>query len=226
MLDAHALPNATSADAEYGSGHVDTTYRQSAKRSLDFVLSLLLLPILLPVIVVLYFFVRASGGPGFFGHVRMGKDGRKFRWWKLRTMVPDAEDRLHAMLDIDPRVREAWERDRKLRDDPRITRFGAFLRRTSLDELPQIFNVLKGDMSLVGPRPVTADELEKYGVHKITYLAMRPGVTGLWQVSGRNNVSYSERVAMDNQYFRDMSLVFDMSILVRTTGVVLRRTGL
>lgn len=225
-MDEHVCPNATSPNLERGSGFVETAYTHWAKRFFDVALSILLLPILVPVIFMLFACVKASGGPGFFGHVRMGKDGRSFRCWKLRTMVPDAQDRLNALLDRDAQARAAWQRDRKLRDDPRVTRFGWFLRQTSLDELPQIFNVLKGDMSLVGPRPVTAEELEKYGVHKVAYLAMRPGVTGLWQVSGRNEVSYSERVALDNQYYRNVSLAVDIGILVKTSGVVLRRTGM
>lgn len=225
-MEKHVCPNATSRDLDCDFDTSETVYTNWAKRLFDVVFSILLLPILVPVIFVLYALVRASGGPGFFGHLRMGKDGRSFRCWKLRTMVPDAKDRLNALLDGDARVRAAWQRDRKLQDDPRVTRLGGFLRKTSLDELPQIFNVLKGEMSLVGPRPVTVDELEKYGVHKVAYLSMRPGVTGLWQVSGRNEVSYSERVALDNHYFRHVSLTLDMGILVRTSGAVLRRTGM
>lgn len=225
-MDDHVFTNDASPDLKGISGHTKSLYSQSVKRPLDVAISIVLLPILLPVIFVLYALVRASGGPGFFGHARIGMDGRRFRCWKLRTMVPDAEERLNALLNTDPSARAEWERDRKLRDDPRITKFGDFLRKTSLDELPQIYNVLKGDMSLIGPRPVTAEEIARYGVHKPFYLAMRPGVTGLWQVSGRNDISYSERVALDSRYFREVSLGLDLSILVRTATVVWRWSGM
>lgn len=204
----------------------NAVYAKSAKRVFDLVSSVMLLPILIPIIAGLYMLVRMSGGPGFFGHKRIGKDGRIFRCWKLRTMVPDAEERLRALLANDSEARKSWETDRKLRDDPRITKFGEFLRKTSLDELPQIINVLRGEMSLIGPRPVTPDELEKYGASRMIYLAMRPGVTGLWQVSGRNDVSYSQRVTLDRQYFETMSLRVDLVVLFKTTGAVLRRTGI
>lgn len=204
----------------------NAVYARSTKRVFDLVISIMLLPILIPIIAALYVRVRMSGGPGFFGHNRIGKNGRVFRCWKVRTMVPDAEERLQALLASDPVARKSWDMDRKLRDDPRVTKFGEFLRKTSLDELPQIFNVLKGDMSLIGPRPVTPDELEKYGAYSKIYLAMRPGVTGLWQVSGRNDVSYTERVMLDRRYFATMSLRVDLAVLFKTVGAVLRRTGI
>ncbi|MEL7280466.1 MAG: sugar transferase [Pseudomonadota bacterium] len=225
-MSNRALRPASTADLGTSFKYNASAYLQTGKRPLDVFLSVMLLPILLPIIAVLGIALRFSGGPAFFGHTRVGKDGRTFKCWKLRTMVMDAEERLQELLERDPAARTEWERDRKLRDDPRVTPLGSFLRRTSLDELPQIFNVLKGDMSLVGPRPVTTDELERYGSHKQAYLAMRPGVTGLWQVSGRNDVSYPERVAMDNNYYHAVSLTTDMRILVKTTSVVLRRTGI
>lgn len=152
-------------------------YKTVLKRVLDIALSILLLPILLPVLAVLCVLVMRDGGPGLFGHARVGRNGKVFKCWKVRTMVTDAQARLDALLESDPQAREEWDRDRKLRNDPRITRLGAFLRQSSLDELPQIFNVLKGEMSLVGPRPVTAPELDRYGGGKSAYLALRPGVT-------------------------------------------------
>ncbi len=140
-------------------------------------------------------------------------------------MVTDAQERLDALLESDPNARAEWDRDRKLRNDPRVTRIGNFLRKSSLDELPQIFNVLKGEMSLVGPRPVTESELERYGTQQGVYLAMRPGVTGLWQVSGRNEVTYGERVSMDSTYYNSVSLGTDLRILAKTADAVLSKTG-
>lgn len=201
------------------------SYRGALKRMVDIGLALLMLPIIIPIVAVLYLPVRREGGPGFFGHARIGRDGAVFRCWKIRTMVPDAQARLEALLASDPAARAEWERDRKLRNDPRVTRLGNFLRRTSLDELPQIWNVLKGDMSLIGPRPVTAEELERYDYHVWAYLAMRPGITGLWQVSGRNDLSYAERVQLDVSYCQSVSFGTDMRILARTAGAVLQRTG-
>jgi len=200
-------------------------YRHRAKRAVDLVLSALSLPVLVPLIAILYFAVRLDGGAGFFGHSRVGRDGVLFRCWKLRTMVPDAQQRLDRLLEEDPVSRAEWERDRKLREDPRITWFGNFLRRTSLDELPQILNVLKGEMSLIGPRPVTVPELERYHRYKWVYLSLRPGITGLWQVSGRNNVSYDTRVQMDAAYFQGLSFLSDIRILFQTVGVLFARTG-
>ena len=141
-------------------------------------------------------------------------------------MVPDAQARLESLLAADPEARAEWDRDRKLRKDPRVTRIGRFLRRTSLDEVPQLWNVLRGEMSLIGPRPVTAPELEKYGARSWAYLSVRPGITGLWQVSGRNATRYEDRVQMDVDYTHGMSLLWDVWILIRTVGAVIRRTGL
>jgi len=196
------------------------------KRTFDIVLSVLMLPILLPVIAVLYIAVRAEGGPGFFGHKRVGRNGTQFRCWKIRTMVPDAQERLEELLRNDPAARAEWERDRKLRNDPRVTRLGAFLRRSSLDELPQIWNVLRGEMSLIGPRPVTEPELQRYGGAAWHYLALRPRLPGLWQVSGRNDVSYEERVQLDVAYHNSVSLRGDVRILFLTVGAVLGKTGM
>lgn len=166
-----------------------------------------------------------DGGPGFFGHRRIGRNGEVFRCWKIRTMVVDAEARLAEHLASDPEAAAEWERDHKLRDDPRITRLGAFLRATSLDELPQIWNVLKGEMSFVGPRPVVRDEMRKYGAARTAYLAMKPGITGLWQVSGRNDVSYDERVAMDVEYVSSVSLLTDVRLILLTGLSIVDRTG-
>ncbi len=200
-------------------------YRRGAKRGCDLVLAVCLLALLAPLIGLLWAVVRSDGGPGFFGHDRVGRNGRIFKCWKIRTMVPNAQARLEELLASDPQARIEWERDRKLRNDPRVTALGDFLRRTSLDELPQIWNVLLGQMSLIGPRPVTEPELELYGSNKWVYQALKPGITGLWQVSGRNHVSYDERVRMDREYHDTLTLGSDARILMRTAGVVLNRTG-
>lgn len=199
------------------------------KRAFDLLLAMLLLPLVLPIIIVLWAMIRVPAGrhgTGFFSHARVGRHGVAFDCLKLRTMVPYAEMDLQAILAHDPEARAEWERDVKLRNDPRVTRFGRFLRRTSLDELPQIFNVLAGDMSFVGPRPVPKDELERYGRAKFAYLSLRPGITGSWQVSGRNDVDYNARIAMDIDYAQRRSFAGDLGILARTLGVLVRRSGL
>ncbi len=200
-------------------------YRQFAKPIFDTLLALALLPLLVPVIAVLWLLVRLEGGPGFFGHRRIGKNGRVFRCWKIRTMVPNAEQKLQQYLASNPAARAEWERDHKLTNDPRITRLGRFLRETSLDELPQIWNVLTGEMSFVGPRPVVRAEMTKYGMHRTAYLLMKPGITGLWQVSGRNDVTYDERVEMDVRYLCEQSFATDSRLLLLTAKTVLDRTG-
>ena len=195
------------------------------KRGLDLGGALILGSLFLPLILILAVLVRAGGPQAIFGHERIGRDGRRFRCLKFRTMVPDAEARLAELLARDPDARAQWDRARKLDRDPRITRLGGFLRRTSLDELPQLWNVLRGEMSLVGPRPVTADELGRYGDCLAAYLSLRPGLTGPWQVNGRNDITYAERVRMDHDYAQRLSLGADLAILARTVLVVLGATG-
>ncbi|HEX6592731.1 MAG TPA: undecaprenyl-phosphate galactose phosphotransferase WbaP [Moraxellaceae bacterium] len=195
------------------------------KRCFDVLVSLLLLLLLSPALALLVWKVRQSGGPAFFGHCRIGHHGRPFPCYKFRTMVSNSAEVLEALLQQDPEARREWEQEFKLKNDPRITPVGDFLRRTSLDELPQLWNVLRGDMSLVGPRPVIRDELEKYGEDVSYYLQVRPGMTGLWQVSGRNNVDYDTRVALDAWYVRNWSLWNDIVILLKTVRVVLARDG-
>ncbi|MES0828502.1 sugar transferase [Ruegeria sp. SCP11] len=200
-------------------------YSGLGKRVFDIVFAVLLLPVVAPVILVLWCLVRRDGGPGFFGHTRVGQDAKPFKCWKIRSMVVDAEARLQSYLDANPEAAAEWERDHKLTHDPRINRLGHILRKTSLDELPQIWNVLKGEMSFVGPRPVVAIELVKYGSSASAYLAQKPGITGLWQVSGRNDISYGERVAMDVDYLDRCSFVTDLKIISLTASAVLLRTG-
>lgn len=200
-------------------------YSAFGKRVFDILLAVALLPILAPIIAVLSFWVGRDGGSGFFGHKRVGLNGETFRCWKIRTMVTGAEDKLKAYLADNPDAAAEWARDHKLTHDPRITRLGHFLRKTSLDELPQIWNVLKGEMSFVGPRPVVEAELEKYGQSLPAYLAQKPGITGLWQVSGRNDISYDERVALDVRYMRERSFRKDLSIILKTGLAVVSKTG-
>ncbi|WP_175610459.1 sugar transferase [Rhodobacter aestuarii] len=200
-------------------------YRRVGKRIFDIVFSATALILLMPALLILAFIVKRDGGPAFFGHKRIGRDGKPFTCWKIRTMVVDAEKRLNDLLERDPVAREQWQREFKLDNDPRITALGQFLRRSSLDELPQFWNVLLGDMSVVGPRPVTKKEVELYGKHARTVQSVRPGVTGLWQVSGRNAISYSSRVRLDVHYARNASFVGDLAIVLWTVTTMLKRTG-
>ena len=195
------------------------------KRSFDIVVASLLLILLSPLFLVLVLRIKQTGGPAFFGHERIGVNNRSFPCFKFRTMVQNSSEVLEKILREDPAARELWEKEFKLRDDPRITHIGKLLRRTSLDELPQLWNVLRGEMSLVGPRPVVCDELKLYGEDVSYYLQVRPGMTGLWQVSGRNDVDYETRVALDAWYVRNWSLWTDIVILFKTIRVVLARDG-
>ncbi|MBL8507032.1 MAG: sugar transferase [Chitinimonas sp.] len=200
-------------------------FNSGTKRLLDILLGLLALLLCAPVLLLLYGLLCLQGGRPLFGHVRVGRHGRTFHCYKFRTMYVDAEQRLADLLARDPEARRQWQQDFKLKQDPRVTPLGAFLRKSSLDELPQLWNVLRGQMSLVGPRPVVSEELPRYGEALASYLAVRPGITGLWQVSGRNDTSYAQRVALDAHYVRNWSLWLDISILLRTCLVVLNRRG-
>jgi exopolysaccharide production protein ExoY len=202
-----------------------TLYSRFGKRIFDLLLALLLLPVISPVILMLWLIVSCDGGSGFFGHTRTGRNGQEFRCWKIRSMVLDAELTLKDHLASEPVAAREWLRNFKLVDDPRITKFGSFIRKTSLDELPQILNVLKGEMSFVGPRPVTQRELRKYGLSRSAYLATTPGITGLWQVSGRNSASYDERVEFDTRYAQRKSFALDLWIISQTATAVLKQTG-
>ena len=200
--------------------------RAAAKRALDVVGAALLLVLFAPVMAVIALLVARDGGAVFYAHRRVGRDGASFGCLKFRSMVPDADLRLAELLERDPAARAEWEATRKLRRDPRITSVGRFLRASSLDELPQLINVLKGEMSLVGPRPVQQAELNAfYGAAASYYRSVRPGLTGLWQISGRNDTSYAERVALDVHYVAEATLLDDLRILLRTPLAVLRRRG-
>jgi len=200
--------------------------RQWPKRVLDLTLTLLGGALVLPLIALIALWIRFdSSGPVFYAQQRIGQDGREFRAWKFRSMVENADQILTRHLAENPVLQEEWERDHKLRNDPRITKVGRFLRRSSLDELPQLWNVLLGEMSLVGPRPIVEAEIPKYGNKFDLYMKVKSGLTGLWQVSGRNDTSYDERVRLDAFYVRNWSVWLDFYILFRTIETVLFRKG-
>jgi exopolysaccharide production protein ExoY len=209
-------------DGKVARGNV-RLYRAYVKRALDIAMVVAAAPFLLPLIAILALLIRRDGGPVFFSQNRIGMGGRPFRLWKLRTMVVDAETRLAAHLDRDPAARAEWNKTQKLKNDPRITTLGRLLRKSSLDELPQLWNVLRGDMSLVGPRPMMPAQRVLYPGR--AYYRMRPGLTGFWQISDRNETSFAKRALYDTQYARRMSLVTDVIVLILTVRVVLRGTG-
>ncbi len=203
------------------------TFRYAVmKRCLDLVVVLLLSPLLFPVVAVLFLaVVLGSPGPAFFSHRRLCRNGSFFSMWKFRTMCVNSAEVLEQHLKQYPAERSEWLRTHKLRCDPRVTPLGNLLRRSSLDELPQVWNVLTGRMSLVGPRPIVAAEAEKYGRSFGHYLAVKPGITGLWQTSGRSTLTYDERVALDRHYVEHWSLWLDVKILFRTVGKVANSDG-
>ena len=195
------------------------------KRAFDLVVSSLLLLLLSPVFGYIGWKVSRDGGSPIYGHERIGQGGRKFKCLKFRSMIINSQEVLEKLLATDAEARAEWDRDFKLKNDPRITAIGHFIRKTSLDELPQLWNVVKGEMSLVGPRPVVEKELERYGDDGEYYLMAKPGMTGLWQVSGRNDVDYATRVYLDGWYVKNWSLWYDIAIMFKTIGVVLHRDG-
>lgn len=198
-------------------------YNRFIKRLLDVVLVVISLPIILPVVLILSVIVARDGHNPFYCQKRLGRGGRVFTFWKLRTMVPDADQRLEEHLTEDSSARREWNEKQKLLSDPRITSFGRILRKTSLDELPQLWNVLIGDMSLVGPRPMMVEQRDLYPGS--AYYALRPGLTGYWQVSDRHQTNFSARAGFDHQYYRELSLATDAKVLAQTVSVVLRGTG-
>ena len=197
------------------------------KTAFDYILTLVGAVFIIPIFFyIAYRIKKEDPGPVFFAHTRIGKDGKPFPCYKFRSMVVNSQEMLQKYLAENPAAREEWERDFKLKDDPRVTPIGKFLRSTSLDELPQIFNVLRGEMSLVGPRPVIQEELDKYyGETAKLYCTVKPGITGLWQVSGRSDIGYDERVALDATYIKYRSMWGDIVILWKTIGVVLMKKG-
>lgn len=199
---------------------------RNLKRFFDVLLALFGLFVLSPMILVLCVVLFVTQGrPIMFRHKRIGLDGRQFDCLKFRTMVVDADRVLHDLLRSDALAAAEWSVSRKLTDDPRITRLGNIMRRSSLDELPQLWNVIVGDMSIVGPRPIVAAEIQRYNSDFVYYTAVRPGITGLWQTSGRSDCSYAERVALDRDYVSNWSLKRDLAIIVRTVPAVLWQEG-
>jgi len=229
-LHRHAVPVAMST-ALYGleitpSAAEDKggAYRKHFKRAFDIAAIVVALPILLPLLMVLIAVVAmAGGGSPLYRQQRVGLDGKTFTMWKLRTMVPNADAALARHLLADPAARAEWTLTQKLKNDPRVTLLGGFLRRTSMDELPQLLNVLKGEMSLVGPRPILPEQAALYP--GAAYYRMLPGITGLWQISARNESAFAERASFDNRYDSNLSFWTDLKTLFATLRVVARATG-
>ncbi|HBX7448422.1 TPA: undecaprenyl-phosphate galactose phosphotransferase WbaP, partial [Klebsiella pneumoniae] len=195
------------------------------KRTFDIIGSLGIIIILSPLLIYISNKVKKDGGPSIYGHERIGKGGKPFKCLKFRSMIVNSNEVLSRVLETDPEAKKEWDLTFKLKKDPRITKIGAILRRTSLDELPQLFNVLRGEMSLVGPRPIIRAELERYNDEVDYYLLSKPGMTGLWQVSGRSDVDYETRVYLDAWYVKNWSMWNDIAILFKTIGIVLKKDG-
>lgn len=198
-------------------------YRSVFKRALDIAAIVAAAPVVVPMVAAMAVMIARDGGKPFYCQVRIGKGGKPFKMWKLRSMVNDADQRMEAYLAENPAARAEWDSTQKLRNDPRITPMGQFLRKSSLDELPQLWNVLKGDMSLVGPRPMMLNQQAIYP--GTAYYRLRPGVTGYWQTAGRNKTTFEARAEYDAAYEAEVTLTTDLRILARTVGVVLRGTG-
>jgi Undecaprenyl-phosphate galactose phosphotransferase WbaP len=221
---AEASPQSTNEPSAVGLNMVE----RAIKRLFDLASVVVILGLFWWAIIVVAIAVRlTTGSPIIYGHKRIGRDGREFKCYKFRSMVPNADEVLAHLLATDADARAEWTRDFKLKDDPRVTRVGRFIRKTSMDEFPQLWNVLMNDMSIVGPRPVVRKELDQYytGACKAHYLSVKPGLTGLWQVSGRNDMDYSERVELDRSYVARWGLWSDFMIVMRTVGVMFKRRG-
>jgi len=216
-----------SASSRHSLSLPSTLFRyRFVKRVVDILLVILAIPVLVPALLIVGLIVKiTSPGPAFFSHRRICRDGAFFSMWKFRTMCVNSSDVLERYLAKHPKARSEWAKSHKLRHDPRVTSVGLFLRRFSLDELPQVWNVLRGEMSLVGPRPIVAAEVEKYADCFEFYCRVKPGVTGLWQASGRSKLTYDERVALDRDYVLKWSLLFDLKILLLTFKSVVNRDG-
>jgi exopolysaccharide production protein ExoY len=221
------FPPGEALSALHGTAHVRTgvqgPYRRGGKRLLDLCAVVIAAPIVLPLIAGMACAVALYGGQPFYSQSRVGKAGRVFRMWKLRSMVCDADARMAVHLAANPAARAEWDATQKLKSDPRVTPLGQFLRRSSLDELPQLWNVVTGDMSLVGPRPMMPCQTDMYP--GTAYYALRPGITGLWQTAGRNRTTFAARAEFDAAYESKVTLRRDLGILWRTVAVVLRGTG-
>lgn len=195
------------------------------KSGIDIIGAISALILTSPLFLFIAYKIRQDGGSAFYSHERIGKNGKPFKCIKFRSMIMNSQEVLDELLANDEEARTEWERDFKLKNDPRITPVGRFIRKTSLDELPQLFNVLKGEMSLVGPRPVIDEERKYYGDHWDEFLSVKPGMTGLWQVSGRNDTTYDERVRLDVEYIRGWSLWMDIKIAYKTIFIIINPKG-
>lgn len=204
---------------------LEEVFPRCVKRAFDIVVAGAALVTLAPLFIAVALLVRRDGGAAFYSDARIGVDGKLFGCLKFRSMIANAKQVLDQYLVTNPEAAEEWQRDQKLRNDPRITKIGAFIRKTSIDELPQLWNVLKGDMSLVGPRPMMENQAELYGADVALYQQVRPGITGLWQVSGRNELSFERRVELDRWYVSNWTLWHDIAILFKTVPVLLFRKG-
>ncbi len=204
---------------------IDRKLERRCKIAFDWLAAAAALIVAAPVLCIIAALVKLDGGPVLFGHLRVGRDGRPFHCLKFRSMVVDSDAALSCLLRDDPLAAIEWAETHKLKRDPRITRIGRFLRASSLDELPQLFNILRLEMSLVGPRPIVTAEMPRYGGHIVSYQSVRPGLTGLWQISGRSDTTYDERVRLDTWYAGNWSFWSDIKIILRTVPAVLRRSG-
>lgn len=195
-------------------------------RAIDITIAVSAVLVLLPLLLLIFVAMKlTSPGPVLFAHRRIGRGGQTFPCYKFRSMVVNSAEVLEQHLAESPDARAEWQRDQKLRNDPRVTPIGRLLRRTSLDEVPQIFNVLRGEMSMVGPRPIVEGEMVRYRQYIVDYMSVKPGITGLWQISGRNNTTYRRRVALDTAYARSRTVALDLAILARTVPAVLTGSG-
>lgn len=220
MAETSHFVNAALEDARISEGGA------IGKRVMDILIAVGGLIITFPLMLIIAILIKLQDdGPALFSQERYGLNGKTFECFKLRSMVPNAQDRLDELLESDPAAREEWQNSQKLRNDPRITPLGHFIRKTSLDELPQLFNVLTGEMSIVGPRPIIQSEIAKYGPHYEDYCSIRPGITGLWQVEGRSNTTYEERVQLDAKYARTHTFFGDVMIILKTIPAVLFSRG-
>jgi lipopolysaccharide/colanic/teichoic acid biosynthesis glycosyltransferase len=223
-----AHPSSLEAGTARGASHGPSelfTYRVM-KRAMDVLLVLAATPVLIPLLLLIAAAVRVSSpGPVFFSHRRIRGHGVFFTMWKFRTMCVNSTEILENYLAANPEARQEWHKSHKLKNDPRVTRVGTILRKTSLDELPQLWNVFTGSMSLVGPRPIVAAEVEKYGDGFASYCMVKPGITGLWQVSGRSSTSYDTRILLDKRYVKEWSFIGDVLILLKTFVSVANQDG-
>lgn len=218
---ASTLPKLNGPPSHYDCQSSSTPIGGKAKRAIDITIASLAIVLLAPLMLIIVAVIKLTmGGPTVFAHVRIGHNGKPFKCYKFRTMARDADAILCSYLASHPQAADEWRMAQKLRTDPRVTPLGHLLRKSSLDELPQLINVLRGDMSCVGPRPIVADELHRYGIHSEEYFRVRPGLTGMWQISGRNRLAYDQRVALDCYYVRTWSLRTDLAIMAKTLFVL------